>query len=288
MLQPEPELTASAAPAQVEDKEGGVQETGQQQGWIRYFVNVAWNVGSLPIYGGLYVLRGGKTSAEVEAAAEIEKEGNFQRKLAEMEDDDYSDIAALKLIETSGVDRFGRPVVWITGRHIPAVGLDLERIKWYMFSVLHEVAQQREFVIVYYHTEATWEENSPGVRWIRNAYEEIPMHFKQNLKRFLVVHPGIQMRTCMWVLGPWASGGFWDKLEYVDRVEFLWEDIDRSQCLIHKFIEEHDKELETQPLMDYGLYADPMQAAGLPEMSGGNLNYHGVGAGGYLPAGTRY
>ena len=58
------------------------------------------------------------------------QEGNFQRKLAEMEDDDYSDIAALKLIETSGVDRFGRPVVWITGRHIPAVGLDLERIKW--------------------------------------------------------------------------------------------------------------------------------------------------------------
>jgi|AntRauMFilla1563_2_1112583.scaffolds.fasta_scaffold202708_1 hypothetical protein len=51
-----------------------------------------------------------------------------------------------------------------------------------MFRVLHEVAQQREFVIVYYHTEATWEENSPGIRWIRNAYEEIPMQFKQNVK----------------------------------------------------------------------------------------------------------
>eukprot|EP00959_Pyramimonas_sp_CCMP1952_P330699 6925138-Pyramimonas_sp.AAC.1 len=43
--------------------------------------------------------------------------------------------------------------------------------------------------------------------------------------------------------------------------------------------EEHDKELETQPLMDYGVYADPMSSAGMHEMAGGSLNPLGVGPG---------
>ena len=55
-------------------------------------------------------------------------------------------------------------------------------------------------------------------------------------QRFFVVHPGLQLRALMAVLGPFASGGFWDKLEYVDRVEFLWEEIDRFQCLVPKFV----------------------------------------------------
>lgn len=58
---------------------------------------------------------------------------------------------------TAGVDKQGREVVWITGRHLPAVGMDLERIRWYIYTKLQSVAERGKFVIVYMHTDATWE-----------------------------------------------------------------------------------------------------------------------------------
>ena len=51
-------------------------------------------------------------------------------------------------------------MVWITGRHLPAVGMDLERIKWFMYSKLQTVADTGKFVVAYMHTEATWEVRS--------------------------------------------------------------------------------------------------------------------------------
>jgi hypothetical protein len=110
------------------------------------------------------------------------KENNFRRKLDEFAAEDCADLERLKLIEcsgtrasecatprrpvpwlklhardTAGVDKQGRPVVWITGRHLPAVGMDLERIKWFIYTKLQRVAERGKFVIVYMHTDATWE-----------------------------------------------------------------------------------------------------------------------------------
>jgi len=112
------------------------------------------------------------------------QENNFRRELNEFAAEDCADLERLKLIEcsgarasgdcpclrrpsepwlrlharaTAGVDKQGRAVVWITGRHLPAVGMDLERIKWFIYTKLQSVAESGKFVIVYMHTDATWE-----------------------------------------------------------------------------------------------------------------------------------
>lgn len=46
---------------------------------------------------------------------------------------------------------------------------------------------------------------------------------------------------------------------YISRLEFLTEYVRKGQVGIPEFVHEHDKELETRPLMDYGLEADPLQ-----------------------------
>lgn len=219
----------------------------------------------------------------VAAAKEIEKENAFARKAMEAYIADYSDLEALDLIKTSGQDKLGRAIIWIVGRHLPAQGQDLERIKWFIFREVYKVAEEGDFIVVYTHSETSWQENHPGVRWIRAQYEEIPAKFKDRLKRFYVVHPALWLRLLLRVMGPWATGGFWDKLEYISRVEFLWDYIEKSICTFPDFVMEHDAELETQPLMDYGIVADPsgnpaMYAIGgypgAPEMTQAHTEAH--------------
>jgi len=217
---------------------------------------LVWTISKAPFQIVSAVTGIGAPSTSALAALEMEKESHFNKKIAEMDDEDFSDLEDLKLIEISGRDRCAHPVVWITGRHLPAVGCDLERIKWFIFCKLHAVAEE-DFVVVYTHTDASWEENAPGILWIRSSYEEVPAKYKANMQSFYVVHPGFYLRTLMWALGPFASDGFWRKLVYISRIEFLWDFIERSQCLFHDFVIDHDKDLETQPLMDYGIYSDP-------------------------------
>jgi hypothetical protein len=100
----------------------------------------------------------------------------------------------------------------------------------------------------------------------------VPSGYQDNLQRFYVVHPGLYLRSLLTMMGPFTTGGFWEKLvrarsgvceqprahdmtdlsltraalsctdsgrgvqEYIDRVEFLWEAIPRSQCRFHDFV----------------------------------------------------
>lgn len=57
---------------------------------------------------------------------------------------------------------------------------------------------------------------------------------------------------------------FFSKLVYVSRLEFLTEYVRKGQIDIPEFVVEHDQELETRPLMDYGLEVDPLQNHNTP------------------------
>lgn len=59
---------------------------------------------------------------------------------------------------------------------------------------------------------------------------------------------------------------FYSKLQYISRIEFLWDDIKKGQVEVPEFVHEHDQELENRPLMDYGFEADPLAYAGGPGM----------------------
>lgn len=38
-----------------------------------------------------------------------------------------------------------------------------------------------------------------------------------------VLHCDVHLQSAMWLACPWWSDGFWSKVTFVSRVEFLWE-----------------------------------------------------------------
>ena len=51
---------------------------------------------------------------------------------------------------------------------------------------------------------------------------------------------------------------FYYKLNYIDRIEFLWDHIKKGEVEVPDFVFDHDKELEHRPLMDYWIDSDPI------------------------------
>lgn len=52
----------------------------------------------------------------------------YERLLKRSRVEDLTDIAALKCIYRTGVDRFGRPVLILVGKHFPANTINMERV----------------------------------------------------------------------------------------------------------------------------------------------------------------
>jgi hypothetical protein len=40
----------------------------------------------------------------------------------------------------------------------------------------------------------------------------VPSSYQDNLQRFYVVHPGLYLRSLLMMMGPFTTGGFWEKL----------------------------------------------------------------------------
>lgn len=67
----------------------------------------------------------------------------------------------------------------------------------------------------------------------------------------------------------------YQKLKYVDRVEFLWEHVGRREMKIPEFVHDHDKELECRPALNFHHdhtdpllhYASPFIQTSLPYYS---------------------
>lgn len=42
----------------------------------------------------------------------------------------------------------------------------------------------------------------------------------------------------------------------MNRLEFLWDHVKRSEIEVPEFVYEHDEEMECRPMVDYGLESD--------------------------------
>lgn len=59
-------------------------------------------------------------------------------------------------------------------------------------------------------------------------------------------------------------GRFYGKVKYLNRVDFLWENIRRNAIEIPEYVYDHDEDLEYCPMMDYGLESDHPRVYGAP------------------------
>lgn len=181
--------------------------------------------------------------------------------------DDFSDLEQLQFLRFEGVDSQQRLILRIVGKFLPATVVNGERLKQFVARKLTNEMGAEEFCIVYFHATVDRGENSPGMLTLRRIYEDLPQELRQKLGAIYVVHPGLRSRLVLATLGRFfLSEGFYSKLKYISRVEFLWDHLKKGQVEVPEFVQEHDQDLEERPLMDYGLEADPYTYPGGPGM----------------------
>eukprot|EP00850_Spirogloea_muscicola_P010290 SM000060S19622 [mRNA] locus=s60:200030:201011:+ [translate_table: standard] len=116
------------------------------------------------------------------------------------------------------------------------------------------------WALLYVHAGFDWRENHPGTLFLRRLWEALPPEGRRSLGASYVLHPGIGLHIALWAACAGLSDRPYQKVEYVHRVEFLWEHIEPDQVELPEHALEHDGELEGRPLMDYMFEVDPVLA----------------------------
>lgn len=79
--------------------------------------------------------------------------------------------------------------------------IDGGRLKAYVLQKLQQELQPGPFVIMYFHTAVQRNDNSPGMRTLRDIYESLHTVMKQQLESVYILHPGLRSRLLIATLG---------------------------------------------------------------------------------------
>ncbi|MEW5304424.1 MAG: hypothetical protein WDW38_011187 [Sanguina aurantia] len=169
--------------------------------------------------------------------------------------EDFSDLDLLEFLQTGVCDRTGRNLLIVVSRNYPAKMLRTDRVYRYLRHKVDSISAA-PYSILWYHTTSSYWKNCPSMRWLWRTYESLPSQYRDNLCRVFMVHCDLSMWCAMMAVCPWLTSDFWQKVEWVSRVEFLWDELDKKQTPVPSFVADHDRVLEDAPLLDYGLIAN--------------------------------
>ncbi|KAI6671560.1 hypothetical protein NL676_006445 [Syzygium grande] len=174
-------------------------------------------------------------------------------------------IEKLQVFKIKGRDKRGRKILRIIGKFFPARFLSAEVLNEYLEDKIYPRLSKKPFSVVYVHSEVQRSDNFPGFSALRSIYDSIPAQIKDNLETVHFVHPGLQARLFFATFGRLLfTGGLYGKLNYVSRLDLLWEHVRRGEIEIPEFAQEHDEDLQCRPMMDYGLESDHPRVHGAP------------------------
>ncbi|PIN01802.1 Hismacro and SEC14 domain-containing protein [Handroanthus impetiginosus] len=171
-------------------------------------------------------------------------------------------IHKLEIFKIQGSDKRGRPILRIIGKLFPARLVTVDALKKYLEDEIFPSLDGGPFSVVYVHTGVNRGENFPGISALKSIYDAIPVKVKENLETFYFLHPGLQSRLFLATFGRvlfsggGAGSGLYWKVKYVNRLEFLWDNVKRKGIEIPDFVYDFDEEMECRPRMDYGLESD--------------------------------
>ncbi|XP_030535830.1 ganglioside-induced differentiation-associated protein 2 [Rhodamnia argentea] len=172
-------------------------------------------------------------------------------------------IEKLQVFKIKGRDKRGRKVLRIVGKFFPARFLSTEVVNEYLEEKIYPRLSRKRFSVVYVHSEVQRSDNFPGFLALRSMYDSIPAQVMDNLETVHFVQPGLQARLFFATFGRLLfTGGLYGKLNYVSRLDLLWDHVRRSEIEIPEFAQEHDEDLEYRPMMDYGLESDHARVHG--------------------------
>ncbi|KAL5557788.1 hypothetical protein UlMin_033999 [Ulmus minor] len=179
--------------------------------------------------------------------------------------DQFHLIEKLQVFKIQGRDKQGRKVLRVVGKFFPARLVSGDALNKYLKERVFPNLGESPFSVMYLNTDVQRSENFPGISTLRAVYEAIPNDVKDHLEAVYFVHPGLQSRLFLATFGRFLfSGGLYRKLQYVNRLDFLWDFVKRNEIEIPEFVNDHDEEMEYRPTMDYGLESDHPRVCGAP------------------------
>ncbi|OMO83448.1 hypothetical protein COLO4_22510 [Corchorus olitorius] len=193
------------------------------------------------------------------------------------ESDQEQLIQKLDIFKIHGKDKRGHKILRIIGKFFPARLLSVDVLNKYLEEHIFPRLGKKRFSVVYVHTGVQRSENFPGISALRSIYDAIPTNVKDNLQAVYFVHPGLQARLFLATFGRLLfSGGLYGKLRYVNRLDYLWEQVRRNEIEIPEFVHDHDEDLEYRPMMDYGLESDHPRVYGAPAVESSPVSLYSM------------
>jgi hypothetical protein len=129
---------------------------------------------------------------------------------------DFSEFESLHVLDVTGHDPVGRPVVVFVASRLPAKSLNMDDFLLFIIQKLDSVVKS-DYVLVYVGSEVS-SANRPPVAWLRKAYGLFNRNYKKRIQKLYLIHPTTFTRIALKFFKVLVSEKFWRKLVQVDDV----------------------------------------------------------------------
>jgi Rho GTPase-activating protein 1 len=178
--------------------------------------------------GGIFA--GWGMSPDQKKQTEIERNDREYAKYLEMaKKENFDNIENSKMVYRSGYDSEKRPIIVILAPLIPVKTIDMDKLLLYFIKVLDTLVEN-DYVIIYVHNNSN--ENIPKFAWLKKSYSILSRKYKKNLKSLYIVQPTALLKGVMKLFKPFISSKFWRKLQYIDEIKEIYNQMSPKQFML--------------------------------------------------------
>ncbi|XP_070567431.1 protein GDAP2 homolog isoform X2 [Ptychodera flava] len=168
----------------------------------------------------------------------VVQQRRYNRWLQRARQTDLTEVAALRCLYQSGVDYFGRPVIFFVGRNFPAASIDLDKAVLYLIQVMDSIVN-KDYVVVYFHTLST-PANHPDLSWIKQVFNLLDFRWKKNLRAFYIIHPTLWSKVLTWFFTTFTASSLKTRVHTHAGVKNLYNLIPPEHLDIPPFVLDYD------------------------------------------------
>ena len=159
-------------------------------------------------YGWAVVERGkeavGFGAAGRREGREDELEDAYREIAERARSEDFRDLEDLGISTACRARSETENVLIVYGSRIPMKVLDRERVFRFFVSELERRRGGNEagkLTVIYVHTEASYEDNCPGLVWLGSKFKSFPESALDRVSKLIILHPDWHLWSCLHVLG---------------------------------------------------------------------------------------
>lgn len=145
-----------------------------------------------------------------------------------------------QLLVDCGLSSLGHRIVMFCPRFLKPISENADELDRAFRFILHQldaIAMRQKYVFIYCCLDGDWD--APYILERASVAAEIlPRQYKKHLRRLYILHPTMGLQVSLWTIWAWVSAGLWSKIQYVDSLDKLCEDLfpnnDASQCELRR------------------------------------------------------